>query len=122
MIMNSTPEWTRMRINSAKFVIMLERLRSVLAQLFGKFLQPHEIVEPLFHGKAQVLSNKGPIDAFLVGLDNGIGYSMVRFRFHSCELYPTQFHLSRDFLSSRGVWGQREHDPQVSRRLRLSSY
>jgi len=41
-----------MRINSAKFVIMLERLESVLAQLLGKFLQPHEIVEPLFHGKA----------------------------------------------------------------------
>ncbi len=96
-----------MRINSAKFVIMLERLESVLAQLLGKFLQPHEIVEPLFHGKAQVLPNKGPIDAFLVGLDNWISYFMIRFRSHSYELYPTGFLLRRDFLSLRGVWGNR---------------
>ena len=98
-----------MRINSAKFVIMLERLESVLAQLLGKFLQPHEIVESLFHGKAQVLPNKCPIDAFLVGLDNWISYLMISFRSRSYELYPTGFLLRRDFLSLRGVWGQRVH-------------
>src|SRR5262249_7318771 len=40
--------------------------------LFGKALEPHQVAQPLLDGQLEVLPEKGPVDIFLIGLDDGI--------------------------------------------------
>src|SRR3954453_15854041 len=70
-MMSSTPAWLRAgRIGSRSIT---EGLPPGPPHFLGKALEPHQIAQPLLDGQLEVLPEKGPVDIFLVGLDDRVG-------------------------------------------------
>jgi hypothetical protein len=69
--MSSTPALLRAGRSCSKSTT--EGLPPGPPHLFGKALEPHQIAQALLDGQLEVLPEKGPVDIFLIGLDDGIG-------------------------------------------------